>query len=285
MSVAEARHRPGALDWQPAGQQSMIWRVNSESVLLLGGGRALILQVAHPQVAAGVAQHSNYREDPWGRISRTIDVTMKITFGDRAASRAAAEGLRRRHAQVTGLDGEGRPYRALDPELLLWVQATLIDTSLLFYERYVGRLSEGEKAAYFEECRRLRPAYGLPPDYPPTDFDHFRAYFEDMLSNGLRVTDTLRDVTDAVLNPAPPRVARPAVELLRLVTVGSLPEPLRAVLGLGWSRPADAFVSASAAAVRGLMPVLPGLLRRLPPARAAVGRSPAKPAAAGLEAR
>jgi uncharacterized protein (DUF2236 family) len=272
MTVVEAHRGAPAIDWELPAADSMIWRVNSEAVLLLGGGRALILQVAHPQVAAGVGQFSRYREDPWGRIYRTIDVTMKITFGDPATSRAAAEGLRARHAQVTGRDDEGRPYRALDPRLLLWVQATLIDTSLLFYERYVGSLSEREKASYYEECRALGPAYGLAPDRQPADFEAFRAYFEGMLSSGLRSTETLRDVTDAVLHPPLPFVARPAVELLRLVTVGTLPQPLRDELGLGWGRRRETLLSASAASVRGLMPLLPGLLRRLPPARAAARR-------------
>jgi uncharacterized protein (DUF2236 family) len=268
------------LDWELPGPDSMIWRVNSEAVLLLGGGRALILQIAHPQVAAGVGQFSNYREDPWGRIYRTIDVSMKITFGDPETSRAAAEGLRRRHALVQGVDDRGHAYRALDPELLMWVQATLIDTSLLFYERYVGRLTEREKASYHDECRAVAPAYGLPSDYHPGDLAGFRAYFDDTLSTGLRTTDTLRDVADAVLNPALPFVARPIVEMLRLVTVGTLPESLRAELGLGWGRPGDALLAASAATVRTLMPLLPGLLRRLPPARAAARRVTAEPLAA-----
>jgi uncharacterized protein (DUF2236 family) len=273
MSVAEARPGAQAVDWELPGPDSLIWRVNSEAVLLLGGGRALILQVAHPQVAAGVRQFSDYREDPWGRIRRTIDVTMKITFGDPATSRAAAETLRRRHGQVKGLDGDGRPYRALDPELLMWVQATLIDTSLVLYERYVGRLTEREKASYYQECRALGPAYGLTCGHQPADLADFRAYFEGMLSSRVRTTDTLRDVADAVLNPPLPLIARPAVELLRLVTAGTLPDSLRAELGLTWDRPREALLSASGATVRGLMPLLPSLLRRLPPARAAARRA------------
>jgi uncharacterized protein (DUF2236 family) len=273
MSIGEAPRAAATLDWELPGPESLIWRVNSEAILLLGGGRALILQVAQPQVAAGVGRFSNYREDPWGRLSRTVDLTMKITFGDPATSRAAAEALRRRHARVQGRDDRGEPYRALDPELLLWVQATLIDTSLRFYERYVGRLTEREKASYYEECRALGPAYGLPRDYPPTGFEDFRAYFEAMVAGGLRTTDTLRDVTDAVLNPELPLVARPAVELLRLVTVGALPQPLRSELGLGWGRGGEALLSGSAAAVRRLLPLLPGMVRRMPSARTAERRA------------
>jgi uncharacterized protein (DUF2236 family) len=279
MSFGEARPGAAPLDWELPGPDSLIWRVNSEAILLLGGGRALILQVAQPKVAAGVERFSNYREDPWGRLYRTVDATMRITFGDRATSRAAADALRRRHARVQGLDDRGEPYRALDPELLLWVQATLIDTSILFYERYVASLTEREKTSYYEECRALAPAYGLPSDYPPAGFRDFRAYFDGMVAGGLRTTDALRDVTDAVLNPALPLVARPAVELLRMVTIGTLPPSLRAELGLPWSRGGEALLSGSAAAVRRLMPLLPGMLRRMPSARAAERRATREPVA------
>src|SRR5206468_11549429 len=82
------------------GPGSLTWRVNGEAVLLLGGGRALILQVAHPKVAAGVAAFSDYRQDPWRRLYRTLDTTLTIAFGEPAASRAASERLRRVHERI-----------------------------------------------------------------------------------------------------------------------------------------------------------------------------------------
>src|SRR5438093_7563572 len=137
------------------GPGSLTWRVNGEAVLLLGGGRALILQVAHPRVAAGVAAFSDYRRDPWGRLYRTLDLTLKIAFGDPGTSRAASDRLRRAHQRVAGADDRGQPYRALDPDLLLWVHATLIDTSLTMYERYVGALTARERELYYEEMKTL----------------------------------------------------------------------------------------------------------------------------------
>src|SRR6266513_343490 len=128
------------------GPGSLTWRINGEAVLLLGGGRALILQVAHPKVAAGVAEFSDYREDPWRRLYRTLDVTLKIAFG-------APEGLRRAHHRVVGTDDRGEPYRALDPDLLLWVHATLIDTALTMYERYVGPLTPRERELHYAEMK------------------------------------------------------------------------------------------------------------------------------------
>lgn len=252
----------------PFGPGSLTWRVNGEAVLSLGGGRALILQVAHPKVAAGVAQHSSYREDPWGRLYRTLDVTLRIAFGDRDTSRRASERLWRRHSQVRGVDDRGEPYEALDPALLMWVHATLIDTSLLLYQRYVGPLTGGEQAAYYREMIELGEGYGISRSAQPADYRGFRSYLEEMLAGEeLRVTDTLRDVADATLRPPLPLVARPLVELANLVTVGTLPKRLRDELGLSWGPRRERALAASTAAIRGLLPMLPGAIRRFPRAR------------------
>ena len=250
------------------GPGSLTWRVNGEAALLLGGGRALILQVAHPQVAAGVAEFSDYRHDPWGRLYRTLHVTLKIVFGDPQASRAASQELRRAHHRVTGHDDRGQPYRALDPELLLWVHATLIDTSLTIYERYVAPLTPRERSLYYEEMKTLGEAYAIPRSAMPDDFSAFRRYWGSMLAGELRVTETTRDVADAVLRPGLPRVAWPAIEAIRLVTVGTLPQPLREELGLDWGAGRERLLAASQLAIRRLIPALPALVRRFPNARA-----------------
>jgi uncharacterized protein (DUF2236 family) len=255
------------------GPGSMTWRVNGEAVLLLGGGRALILQVAHPKVAAGVAEFSNYREDPWGRLYRTLDVTLKIAFGDPRTSRAAAEGLRRAHHRVVGTDDRGEPYRALDPDLLLWVHATLIDTALTIYERYVAVLTPRERDAYYGEMKTLGEAYSIPRGAMPVDHAAFRRYWASMLAEGLRITDTTHDVADALLRPDLPRLAWPAIEAIRLVTTGTLPEPLRDELGLDWGPGRERLLGASQLAIRRLLPALPALLHRFPNARAGLLRA------------
>jgi uncharacterized protein (DUF2236 family) len=255
------------------GPGSLTWRVNGEAVLLLGGGRALILQVAHPQVAAGVAEFSGYREDPWGRLYRTLEVTLKIVFGDPQASRAASEGLRRTHQRVAGRDDRGEPYRALDPDLLLWVHATLIDTSLTIYERYVAALTPRERSLYYEEMKALGAAYSIPGDAMPADYAAFRRYWASMLADGLRVTETTREVAGALLRPDLPRVAWPAIEAIRLVTVETLPEPLRDELGLDWGHGRQRLLAASQLAIRRLLPALPALFRRFPQARSGLLRA------------
>jgi uncharacterized protein (DUF2236 family) len=251
----------------------MTWRVNGEAVLLLGGGRALILQVAHPKVAAGVAEFSNYREDPWGRLYRTLDGTLKIAFGDPRTSGAAAQRLRRAHHRVAGTDDRGEPYRALDPDLLLWVHATLIDTALTMYERYVTVLTPRERDAYYGEMKTLGEAYSIPSSAMPTDHAAFRRYWASMLAEGLRITDTTHDVADALLRPELPRLAWPAIEAIRLVTIGTLPEPLRDELGLDWGPGRERLLAASQLAIRRLLPALPALLHRFPNARAGLLRA------------
>jgi uncharacterized protein (DUF2236 family) len=259
------------------GPASVTWRVGREGALLLGGGRALILQVAHPLVAAGVAEHSNYREDPWGRLYRTLDLTTRAVFGDTRTAAEAAARLGRVHRRVRGRTrapagrfAAGTPYAASDPELLMWVHATLVDTALLFYDRYVRRLTIGERQRYYEEQKALAEAFGVPRERQPADYAEFNEYLAAMLeSDAIAVTDTLRDVVDAVLKPRLPLPARPLVEPLALVTVGTLPERLRAELGLGWGPYRARLLGASAAAVRTALPLLPGLMRELPPARRA----------------
>lgn len=259
------------------GPGSLLWRVNREGVLLLGGGRALILQVAHPLVAAGVAEHSNYRAEPWGRLYRTLDLTTKIVFGDTATADAAAERIWNVHGRVRGTAPEdggrfaaGTPYDARDPELLMWVHATLVDTSLLVYERYIEPLTEGEKERYYEESKLLGEKYGVPREHQPRSYGEFREYFDGMLAGDrIAVTDALSDVVDATLDPELPLVARPLLVPLRLVTAQMLPAALRDALGISWGPWQERLVAAQRTTVRSLLPLLPSLLREFPEARSA----------------
>jgi uncharacterized protein (DUF2236 family) len=264
------------------GPGSVTWRVNREGVLLLGGGCALILQVAHPLVAAGVAEHSNYREDPWGRLYRTLDLTTKIVFGSTKTAKEASDRIKEVHGRVKGVTKEpggrypaGTPYDARNPELLMWVHATLVNTSLLVYTRYVGSLSIGEQQRYYEEQKLLAEKFGVPLDRQPATYGDFNEYFARMIENELAVTDALRDVVDATLHPPVPFFTRPLVEALNLATVAMLPPRLRDELGLPWSANRERLFEASRALVRRALPALPGMLREFPPARSARRRAAA----------
>jgi uncharacterized protein (DUF2236 family) len=262
------------------GPGTMTWRINREGALLLGGGRALVLQVAHPLVAAGVAEFSNYREDPWGRLYRTLDLTTRIVFGDKETAAEASDQLRRVHTRVKGVTREpggrfpaGTPYEASDPELLMWVHATLVDTSLLVYDRYVHRLTIAERERYYEEQKTLGEAFGVPREQQPGSYADFNEYFAGMLdSDAIAMTGALRDVTDATLRPDLPFLARPLVEAIGLATAGMLPERLREELGLPWGPNRERLLAASRTMLRGAIPLLPGIVRDFPPARSAERR-------------
>jgi uncharacterized protein (DUF2236 family) len=258
------------------GPESVTWRVNREGVLLLGGGAALIMQVAHPLVGVGVAEHSNYREDPWGRLYRTLDLTTSIVFGSTQKANAASDRLREVHARVRGVTKQdeggylaGTKYFANDPELAMWVHATLVETSLQVYTAYVGQLTHSERETYYEEQKRLGEMFGVPIDAQPPTLGAFFEYFDRMVETELAVTDALRDVVDATMRPDLPFVARPIVEAMNLATVSLLPQKLRGELGLDWGPNRQRLVGASRALIRRMLPVLPRLLRDFPPARSA----------------
>lgn len=259
------------------GPESVTWRVNRESVLLLGGGRALLLQVAHPSVGAGVAQHSRYREDPWGRLGRTLDVTRRIVFGDTETALDAASHLQRVHRRVRGTVAEGRTagtaYAASDHELLLWVWATLVESALLIYTRYVGPLKVADVEAYYEEQKRFLVACGAPVGVAPGTFAQFMAWFDGMVDEVLEVTPAARDVAGAILHPRRlPLPLRPVFDALNLATVGLLPPTLREEYGLGWGPQRERLLGASTSVVRRTMPLLPALVREAPSARSAERR-------------
>ncbi|HEY3187577.1 MAG TPA: oxygenase MpaB family protein [Solirubrobacteraceae bacterium] len=250
------------------GPDTVTWRVNREAVLLAGGGRALLLQVAHPLVAAGVEQHSNYETDPWGRLYRTLDLTTKIVFGDGAASAEAARRLRARHATVHGVAPDGRAYDANDPDLLLWVWATLVDSALLVYQRYVGTLGVLEIERYYGEQTRFALACAVPEGWWPPTYGEFVEYRERVVREECVVGEDARRIAGGVLHPAVPWPVRPAFEgLVGLLTVGLLPEVLRERYGLDWGPGRERLLGASAASIRRLLPLLPGVVREFPAAR------------------
>ncbi len=209
---------------------SITRRINRENVLLLGGGRALLMQLAHPKVAAGVDEHSDFRSRPIRRLRRTIRMTMAIVFGDRKTALSAARGVNRVHAKVQG-DG----YRALDPELLLWVYATLADTALLTYETFVQPLLPAERDDFHREFKLLGELLGIPRDCFPATAGDFGAYIDQMMSTGqVRVDQRARELAGQIMRPRVLLMRGPVMLPLNLVTTGLLDPVLRAQYGLAW---------------------------------------------------
>ena len=255
--------------------ESPIRRVHREGVLLLGGGRALLLQLAHPLVAAGVAEHSGFKSDPFERLRRTLDATLAIVFADRATALDAAERVHRVHARVHGTLPDragpfpaGTPYDALDPDLLLWVHATLIDTALDLYERFVGVLDPEARVRYYGETRAVARLFGIPEARIPRTLDAFHAYVGEMLeSETLTVTATARDLAAAVLHPPVPLVPNLAGRAATFFTVALLPARFRESYGLPWGPRREAAWRVLTRAGRLALPALPHPLRDFPQAR------------------
>jgi uncharacterized protein (DUF2236 family) len=230
----------------------------------MGGGRALLLQVAHPLVAAGVAQHSDYQLHPWKRLTRTLDTTIKIVFADRETSERAAARLTRRHANVRGAAADGAAYDARDPALLLWVWATLVDTSLTLYEACLPPLDAGERERFYAEQQLFAHACGIPEGGCPPRYADFTHYLARMIADELRVTEPALAVRDAIAGAAVAAPLRPLLAPHTLVTAGLLPPGLRAAYGFEWSprhqRRLDAWLRLTGAVTR----AVPRRVRELP---------------------
>jgi uncharacterized protein (DUF2236 family) len=255
------------------GPDTVTWRVNREAVLLAGGGRALLLQVAHPLVAAGVEQHSDYERHPWRRLVRTLDITTKIVFGDPETSAAASSQLQRRHTRVQGTSERGVPYDARDPKLLVWVWATLVDSSLLLYQRCVRPLSSDEVERYYQEQKLFAYACGVPEGGCPPAYGDFTEYWDRMVAEELEVTDAARAVAGSIMRPAVPALVRPVFAPNSLITIGLLPPQLRTEYGFPWSRGRQRMLDLALGTMRRTVRLLPPVLRQFPESRTAARRA------------
>ncbi len=263
------------------GAESVIWRVAGESVLVLGGGRAVLMQLAHPLVAAGVGAHSSYAANPWQRFQVTLNLSQALVYGTRSEARMAARTINRLHTRVRGTLDEragsfaaGTAYRAQDPALLLWVLATLIDTTLLLYPLLVGPLSREEQERYYQEERVGAILLGLPASAVPPTLDSFNAYMQEMLNNDrLVVTPEARRVAHAVMHFTAPFPLWPALwparSLMWQMTVGLLPPRIRADYGFTWHPWQQRVLEGELAALHRALPLLPPFVRYLPQARMA----------------
>jgi uncharacterized protein (DUF2236 family) len=243
--------------------------VNRERVLLVGGQRALVMQLAHPLVAAGVAEHSDFPARALERLRRTLDLSLALIYGTEQEAETAARSIRLVHDRVRGT-AAGSPYRANDPRLLLWVNATLIDTTLLVYERFVRTLGEEERGRYYRETVGSAELFGIPREVIPPDLDAFRAYVRSMLEGDeLRATDEGRRLVAQVLRPPLPLPFRLPTAAVRQVTLALLPPSIRAMFGLRAGPMARLATATAARTSRAVLPALPRSVREFSAARAA----------------
>ncbi len=260
----------------------MIRRVYRERAVALAGPRALLMQAAHPLAVAGLLAHSDSLEDPYERLARTAEVMNLIIFGPRARAQSATRRVRAMHRTVRGRLPEavgrypaGTPYRADDPELLMWILYTLIDSAIVLYTTYVGRLDADDRSALWEDYKVVGRLFGLRANQMPGTLAQLEAYGHQMLSgDALTVGDWARRRARAiVLEPPAPNYARPLVETVNFITVALLPPRIRDEYAFFRLPPAvvrRALVNAGAVYIRrGLLPLLPTQVRQVPAARRA----------------
>ncbi len=261
------------------GPDSMMWQINREAVLFLGGGRAALLQLAHPFIAEAIHQHSDTRSDPLGRFRRTFASVFAMVFGDLSTACEAARRVHGVHRRIVGRFEEdvgqyeaGSRYRANEQHSLLWVHATLWETSISVFERVVRPLSGEEKEQYYRETRLFARLFGIDTSLLPTDWNRFEAYNQDMWSSSrLSVGGHAKEIGSFLFHPYR-RSAAPMMRWLRIMTAGLLPESLRSDFGLRFSARDRRVHKISLGVVRRTRRAWPARVRFLPPYISALRR-------------
>jgi uncharacterized protein (DUF2236 family) len=258
------------------GPGSQSWRLLREAVSLAAGPATLLLQLAHPAIAAGVAQHSNLRHNPLDRARRTFYLMYQLIFGDVSTALGAARRLHHLHQVVAGQVAPdcgprwaGRPYRASQPELLLWVWATLVRMTVVAHETLVGPLTANEHSAHYAEARLAAALFGIPAEQVPPDLAAFEQYFARMLAGpDLEVVASAREVAHYMFNLSLTRHTRGD----ELMTAGFLPPEWRAAYGLPWSEQAARRFGGYCSLARRILPLTPTAVRFVPAYHQAVLR-------------
>ena len=261
---------------------SVIRRVYRERALALAGPRALLMQAAHPLAVAGLLAHTGALDAPYERLERTAEVMSTIIFGSRADADRATRRVRQMHRRVHGSLASdagpypaGKPYRADDPELLMWILYTLVDSAVVVYRMYVGALDDEEEARFWDDYRVVGRLFGLRERDMPQSLEGLREYGRAMLASGdLVVTEWARSrAREIVLQPPVPLYLRPLVEAVNFVTIALLPAPIREQYRFLPVPPVPVrrlIVAAGAEYVkRAIVPFTPARLRHVPAAQPA----------------
>jgi uncharacterized protein (DUF2236 family) len=261
-----------------AARNPVAQKINREIVVLLGWGRAILLQFSHPLIAAGLLDHSSFQTDIRGytaRAWRTVGAMLALTFGSEEEAVAAADGINRIHDRVSGtlrdaagIFPAGTRYSARDPELLRWVHATLVDSLPLAYELFAGPLTAEEKDQYCAEAATVAPLLGIPEGYLPTTVSEHQRYMTDMYSSGeIQVTDMARRLAGGLLTPPLSPITVPAFSIIRLTSIGLLPDPIRDAYGFPWNPRKQRSLVRLSKTLRVVHPWLPRMVREWRAAR------------------
>lgn len=256
---------------------SLVWRLSADPRLLAAAGYALLLQVSHPTVGAGVFEHSDFRADPWGRLLRTLDYVNGTIYGGPRLAAEIGRRVRGMHRSIQGVRPDGERYHALEPEAFAWVHATLAASILDGHRHFGRRVGPADRDAFWRGWLDVGRLIGVRPRDLPPDWAGFEAYFDEMVATRLQDTPSVHEVLETLARPAAPpvpllpgpvwrAVRRPLGHELGKLTVGLLPPVLRARFGLRWTATDARVFAALAAASRASGPLLVGPLREFGPA-------------------
>ncbi len=249
---------PGTITYRRAGDVRVI----------VAAGYALLLQVSHPTVGAGVSEHSQFRHDPWGRLLRTLDYACTMVYGGPQAAGEMGQRIRSFHKQIYGRRPDGLRYHALEPEAYAWVHATLAEAIVRAHQRFGRPLTQEQCERFWAEWRSLGRLLGVRERDLPVDWTAFGDYFAEMVNDRLQHTEAVDEVLEALASPAPPALAAPrghGWKALRLpmghaavlATVGLLPVVLRRRFAVRWTRANDIELQALGRALRAMTPLMP----------------------------
>lgn len=253
------------IDRLTVGPESMTWQFGSDLRLFLTMLYPLLLQVAHPTVGAGVRDYSDFEQRPFNRLFGTLDYLLVLQYGGRDAA-AMGRRLREIHKGFKGVKPDGEPYYALEPDAYAWVHATLLDAYVSGHA-YCGRpMTRPQVERFYAEYKGLGRFVGVRQGDLPSDWDGFRAYFDEVVANDLEHTATVDRVLRSINNVTIPRVPNlvvrglrlPARRLLYVCGVGLLPPVLRERCEISWTRREEREFRAIGALARRLTPVMPG---------------------------
>jgi uncharacterized protein (DUF2236 family) len=249
------------------GPTSVSWQVHREVTVLFGGARAMLMHAAHPLVIAGANQTGMYERNPWKRLQRTLMLQYTLTFGTKSEAHAAAERINGVHERINGVDAvTGRAYDALDPDLLLWVHACLIESALLFERLTIGRLDAAGRQRFHEEQMLAAELVRLPRERVPATVPGLQAYVADTVASGeLFVTDAARGVAELFFDPPRDAEWRPVLKEVARLAIGTLPPEVRDGYGFPFGRKSRHAMRAMFAAMRAVRPLLPPKYRFIAP--------------------
>ncbi|MDH4113469.1 MAG: DUF2236 domain-containing protein [Actinomycetota bacterium] len=249
------------------GPDSVSWQVHREVTVLFGGARALLMQAAHPLVVAGATQTGMYERNPWKRLQRTLILTYSMTFGTKAEAHSAADRINDVHSRINGVDPiTGKRYDALDPELLLYVHACLIDSAILFEHLTVGKLDDAGRQRFHEEQMLAAELCLIPRGMVPPTWRSLRAWLTEFEERGdLVVTDAARAVLDLFIDPPREAEWRPVLRGVSRLAYGTLPHGIREMYGLGFGPVKRAAMRASFPMIKAGRPLLPSRFRFIAP--------------------